>query len=76
MRRSRVWEAAPCLGATGNVATEDMVWTFGRMGVPTGVDLDRLLKVGSDGASIPGAQSGGRVRAAVAGSARAQRAVA
>ena len=29
-------------GAAGNVATEDLVYTFDRMGVETGVDLDRL----------------------------------
>lgn len=30
-------------GATGNVVTEDLVHLFERMGVATGVDLDRLL---------------------------------
>jgi hydroxymethylglutaryl-CoA lyase len=30
-------------GATGNVATEDVVWAFERMGIATGVDLDALL---------------------------------
>jgi hydroxymethylglutaryl-CoA lyase/(R)-citramalyl-CoA lyase len=29
--------------ATGNVATEDLVWLLEREGVPTGVDLDRLI---------------------------------
>ena len=32
-------------GASGNVATEDMVFMFDEMGVETGVDLDRLLGV-------------------------------
>lgn len=32
-------------GASGNVATEDMVFMFKEMGVETGVDLDRLLGV-------------------------------
>lgn len=52
-------------GATGNVATEDVVWMFHRMGVATGIDLDALIPVACDGAAIPGGQSGGRVRAAM-----------
>lgn len=55
-------------GATGNVATEDVVWTFEKMGIATGVDLDALLAVARDGAAIAGASAGGRVRAALAGS--------
>lgn len=31
-------------GATGNVATEDMVYMFESMGLNTGVDLDKLVK--------------------------------
>jgi hydroxymethylglutaryl-CoA lyase len=30
-------------GASGNVATEDVAYLFAAMGVPTGVDVDRLL---------------------------------
>lgn len=30
-------------GASGNVATEELVWMFHGMGVHTGVDLDRLI---------------------------------
>ncbi len=30
-------------GASGNVATEDVVYLFASMGVPTGQDFDRLL---------------------------------
>ncbi len=52
-------------GATGNVATEDVAWTFEKMGIATGIDLDRLLDVAEDGVSIPGALSGGRVRNAL-----------
>ncbi len=33
-------------GATGNVATEDMVYCFESLGATTGVDLDRLAEVG------------------------------
>lgn len=54
-------------GATGNVATEDVVWTFAQMGVDTGVDLEALLKLAQQAAALPGALSGGRVREAVRG---------
>jgi hydroxymethylglutaryl-CoA lyase len=50
-------------GATGNVATEDVVWMFRRMGVATGVDWPRLLKAADMAAAIPGAVPGGRLRA-------------
>ena len=30
-------------GATGNVATEDVVYAFESLGVPTGIDLDQLI---------------------------------
>ncbi len=53
-------------GATGNVATEDVVWMFERMGVRTGVDLAALLPVAADAAALPGASAGGRARAALA----------
>jgi hydroxymethylglutaryl-CoA lyase len=32
-------------GATGNVATEDVVYLFDGLGVKTGVDLDQLLSM-------------------------------
>ena len=54
-------------GATGNVATEDVVWMFERMGVATGIDLDRLVAVAREGASLPGGTAGGRVRDALRG---------
>lgn len=57
-------------GATGNVATEDVVWMFRRMGVATGVALDALIPVACDGALIPGGQSGGRARAALTSTCR------
>lgn len=34
-------------GATGNVATEDLVYMFDKAGVSTGVDLQRLSEVGA-----------------------------
>lgn len=52
-------------GATGNTATEDAVWMFRRMGVETGVDFDALIPLTVRAAAIPGAQPGGRVRAAI-----------
>lgn len=62
-------------GATGNVATEDVVWTFEQMGVTTGIDLGALLAVANDGAALPGALSGGRVREALKGACRTGRGV-
>jgi hydroxymethylglutaryl-CoA lyase len=32
-------------GASGNIATEDLVFMFNEMGIPTGIDLDTLLTV-------------------------------
>ncbi len=52
-------------GATGNVATEDVVWMFERMGVATGVDLDALLPIAADVSLLPGASAGGRARMAL-----------
>lgn len=52
-------------GATGNVATEDVVWTFEEMGIATGIDLDRLVDAAEQAARLPGALSGGRVRTAL-----------
>lgn len=52
-------------GATGNVATEDVVWMFERMGFATGVDLGKLIPVAREAAMLPGALSGGRVREAL-----------
>jgi hydroxymethylglutaryl-CoA lyase len=53
-------------GATGNVATEDLVWMFQGMGISTGIDIDALVAVARDVAALPGAQTGGRVREAMA----------
>ena len=42
-------------GASGNVATEDLVWMFEDMGLRTGIDLDRLLAARSLlAAALPG----------------------
>jgi hydroxymethylglutaryl-CoA lyase len=49
-------------GATGNVAMEDVVWLFRRMGVATGVDFPKLLAAADLAAGIPGAVPGGAMR--------------
>jgi hydroxymethylglutaryl-CoA lyase len=57
-------------GATGNVATEDLIWMFDHMGVATGVDLTSLVEAAGEIVSFPGAQTGGRVREALGARAR------
>jgi hydroxymethylglutaryl-CoA lyase len=57
-------------GATGNVATEDLVWMFDRMGIANGIDLGRLVATAHQVGEIPGAQIGGRVRDAFTASAK------
>lgn len=49
-------------GATGNVATEDLVYLFHRMGIDTGIDLDRYLDVCAMAVSFPDGVTGGHVR--------------
>ena len=41
-------------GASGNVATEDVVYMLRGMGIETGVDLDRLVEVGADICAVLG----------------------
>jgi hydroxymethylglutaryl-CoA lyase len=41
-------------GATGKVATEDLVYLFERSGVPTGIDLDRAIAVNTWFAGVMG----------------------
>lgn len=55
-------------GATGNVATEDLIWMFDGMGIASGIELDLLNAVATDVARLPGGQTGGRVRDAVVAS--------
>jgi hydroxymethylglutaryl-CoA lyase len=49
-------------GATGNVAMEDVVWLFNRMGVETGTDWTKLLAAADLAAAVPGATPGGATR--------------
>jgi hydroxymethylglutaryl-CoA lyase len=60
-------------GATGNVATEDVVWMFDAMGIKTGIDISSLVAVASEGAEIPGGVAGGRVRTALSAADRCKR---
>jgi hydroxymethylglutaryl-CoA lyase len=50
-------------GATGNIATEDMVYLFARMGVATGIDLDGLLRASEIAVGLLGAVTGSHARA-------------
>ncbi|HEX7784526.1 MAG TPA: hydroxymethylglutaryl-CoA lyase [Sphingobium sp.] len=52
-------------GATGNVATEDLLWMLHGMGIPTGLNMDAMIAVARDISMLPGAQVGGRVRDAI-----------
>ena len=49
-------------GASGNVATEDVVMMFDQMGVETGVDLESLLKASDLAIELTGTTKGGRAR--------------
>ena len=52
-------------GATGNVATEDVVYMLHGMGVDTGIDLDRLVDAGVYISEQLGRKSGSRVATAL-----------
>lgn len=52
-------------GATGNVASEDVVWMLQNMGIETCIDQDRLIRVAREAVDLPGATAGGRVRDAL-----------
>ena len=48
-------------GATGNVATEDLVYLLHGMGIETGIDLDKLIDAGQRISAVLGRASGSRV---------------
>ncbi len=48
-------------GATGNIATEDLVSMLHEMGVGTGVDLEALLAAGRDVQAVLGRPLGSHV---------------
>jgi hydroxymethylglutaryl-CoA lyase len=52
-------------GATGNVATEDVVYLLHGMGIDTGIDLDALIDAGAYISEQLGRPSGSRVARAV-----------
>ncbi|GAB3096342.1 hydroxymethylglutaryl-CoA lyase [Aestuariicella hydrocarbonica] len=47
-------------GATGNVATEDVVMMLHQMGYRTGIDLPRLMAVGKQAGAMLNIETGGR----------------
>ena len=53
-------------GATGNVATEDLVWLFQGLGIKTGLNLDALVETGSWISEQIGRRYSSRVGAALA----------
>jgi hydroxymethylglutaryl-CoA lyase len=59
-------------GATGNVATEDVVYTLEGMGVATGVDMAKLVAATNEMSGLIGRPPASRVAAAI----NAKRAVA
>ncbi|MFZ2988294.1 MAG: hydroxymethylglutaryl-CoA lyase [Ideonella sp.] len=52
-------------GATGNVATEDVVWLLHGMGISTGIDLDALIDAGQFIRQALGQPNGSRVARAL-----------
>ncbi len=52
-------------GASGNVATEDLVWLFNRMGIETGIDLDALVDCAVWISGLLGRAPGSRVAQAI-----------
>ena len=52
-------------GATGNVATEDVVYMLQGMGIDTGIDLDKLIDAGQFISEFLGRPSGSRVARAM-----------
>jgi len=52
-------------GATGNVATEDLVYLLHGMGIATGIDLDALVDAGAYISDFLGRKSGSRVAVAL-----------
>ncbi|MFM8822736.1 MAG: hydroxymethylglutaryl-CoA lyase, partial [Limnohabitans sp.] len=52
-------------GATGNVATEDVVYMLHGMGIDTGIDLDKLVDAGAYISDFLQRKSGSRVATAI-----------
>lgn len=52
-------------GATGNVATEDVLYLMNGLGIETGIDLDRLAAAGQRICAVLGKENGSRVARAL-----------
>lgn len=52
-------------GATGNVATEDVVYLLHGMGIDTGIDLDKLIEIGEKISTFLGRPNGSKVARAI-----------
>ncbi|WP_285962002.1 hydroxymethylglutaryl-CoA lyase [Pseudomonas tohonis] len=52
-------------GATGNVATEDLLYLMNGMGIETGIDMDRLVDAGQRICAVLGKENGSRVARAL-----------
>ena len=48
-------------GATGNVATEDVLYLLQGLGIETGVDMDKLIAAGQRICAVLGKANGSRV---------------
>jgi len=53
-------------GASGNVATEDVVYMLNGLGVETGIDLDKLVNAGEFISGVLGRPSGSKAGTAIA----------
>ena len=49
-------------GASGNVATEDVVYLLNGLGIATGIDLAKLLPAADHGSTVAPEQCGGKLR--------------
>ncbi len=52
-------------GASGNVATEEVVYMLRGLGIETGVDLDKLIDAGQFMSTALGRQTGSKVSRAI-----------
>jgi len=52
-------------GATGNVATEDVVYMLHGLGLQTGINIDKLIEAGSFICNVLGTSTNSRVAAAL-----------
>lgn len=52
-------------GASGNVATEDLVYMLDGLGIETGIDIDKLTEAGEFICGVLGRRSGSRAGTAI-----------